>query len=51
MPAKNLESRYLHLQHKRTLLLAEKSFLKDKLAFVTGALGEVNQALRTVKKG
>jgi uncharacterized protein YydD (DUF2326 family) len=51
MSAKILTPRFLHLQHKRSLLLAEKSFLKDKLAFVQGALTEVNQALRTLKKG
>ena len=51
MPAKNIASRFLHFQHKRSLLLAEKAFLKDKLAFVQGALAEVNQALRVLKKG
>jgi len=51
MAAKNLSARNLHLQHKRELLLAEKSFLKDKLAFVQGALSEVNQALLALKKG
>lgn len=51
MSAKSSAARYIHLQHKRSLLLAEKSFLKDKLAFVQGALAEVNQALRALKKG
>jgi hypothetical protein len=51
MSAKSLTAPYIHLQHKRSLLLAEKSFLKDKLAFVQGALSEVNQALRALKKG
>jgi hypothetical protein len=51
MPAKILADRYIHLQHKRSLLLAEKSFLKDKLAFVQGALSEINQSLRALKKG
>jgi hypothetical protein len=50
MPAKNPSASYLHLQHRRSLLLAEKSFLKDKLAFVQGALATVNQGLRALKK-
>jgi hypothetical protein len=50
MPARNLATSYLHLQHKRSLLLAEKAFLKDKLAFVQGALATVNQGLRALKK-
>jgi len=49
MADKKLSPTYIHLDHKRTLLLAEQAFLKDKLAFVKKTLATVKAELAKLK--
>lgn len=49
MPNFNQSPKAIHLQHKRELLLAEREFLKDKLAFVKKALQGITAELKKLK--
>ena len=50
MSTNQLSSESIHLQHKRELLLAEKSFIDDKLAFVKKSLQAISQELSRLRK-
>jgi len=49
MADKKLSPTYIHLEHKRTLLLAEQAFLKDKLTFVKTSLATIKADLAKLK--
>jgi hypothetical protein len=48
MPDKIIATKLIHLQHKRDLLNAERSFLADKQAYVRDALKAVNLQMKTM---